>query len=229
MRLSLKVEKFCNPVIFTEKTGKSVEGRKKGYALRVLWQDGRNVDYCVIKGFPYVRRDSSNVGKHIEKAVLEIALKGAASEKDTQALRLSGVYTNVSKLVQDVRALFLAGVYSIDDMSITVCAQKTLSSYDPRPAFVRGIYYFNEHVATTKDLAPITEGETAQFLYVKRVLGCPPTDVLAYMNSHDIPEVTPDLNRMFEREVKSKVDKKLKIMGVTWMQVIGQMTMEDFI
>ena len=89
MRLGLKLEKWCDKVIFTEKSGKSEEGRKKGYAMHVCWQDGKVVDYNVIKGFAYVRRDASQICKHIEKAVIDIALTEKMADKVKESIKAS--------------------------------------------------------------------------------------------------------------------------------------------
>jgi DNA polymerase elongation subunit (family B) len=230
MRLGLKLEKWCKPVIFTEKSGKEVEGAKKCYGMHVLWQDGKAVDYVVVKGWSYVRRDSSPVCKHVEKAVLDIALKGSMDKKDQEFLCLPDkVNDDLILLVQLVRKKYLAGEFTLHDMSIPVAARKAIDDYDPVPATIRGIRYFNEHVAPKVGRPAIEPDATSRFLYVKRVAGLPATDVVVALDFDEMPPIDVDLNKMFDREVKGKLEKKLKVLGISWSRALGQTTMEDFL
>jgi DNA polymerase elongation subunit (family B) len=229
MKLGLKLEKWCKPVIFTEKSGKNEEGAKKCYAMYVRWQDGKEVDYTVIKGWSYVRRDSSPICKHVEKAVLDIALKNKMDEVDRTALLLpDDIGVDLVSLVQLVRKNYLAGAYSLHDMSIPVAARKNIDDYDPAPAFVRGIRYFNQHIAPKVGRPAIEPSETVRFLYIKRVTGLPSTDVTVAFDFDEMPNIDVDLPKMFKREVRGKLEKKLKVLGLTWSRVMGQTTMEDF-
>ncbi len=225
IRLRLKMEKWCRPVIFTEKNN-SDEGAKKCYAMRVLWQDGKDVDYTVVKGWAYVRRDTSAVCRHLEKAVIDLALAGRTDKKDTDSLGVTA--DNIMDLVINVRERYMANKYHIHDIAIPVVASKRLYEYDPVPAFVRGIKYYNEHVAPVLGRPAIQQGETVYFVYVRRVEGLPPTDVISAPDLTEIPLVV-NLGKMFEREVRGKIEKKLKVLGVQWYRVMGQTTMEDFL
>lgn len=229
VRLGLKLEKWCDKVIFTEKSGKSEEGRKKGYAMHVCWQDGKEVDYNVIKGFAYVRRDASQICKHIEKAVIDIALTEEIEKKDREGLGLgASLKTDVVEIVREVRRKYLAGEYSLEQMSFPAAARQAFKDYDPQPAFVRGILFFNQHIAPKVGRPAVEPGDTVNIIYIKHMAGYPPTDVIAFVEPEDLPPVKVDLRRMFKREVRGKVEKKLKVLGIPWSQVLGQMSLVEF-
>ena len=229
MRLGLKLEKWCDKVIFTEKSGKSEEGRKKGYAMHVCWQDGKVVDYNVIKGFAYVRRDASQICKHIEKAVIDIALTEKMADKDRKGLGLSEDFVaDVTELVREVRHKYLAGEYTLEQMSFPAAARQDFKDYDPQPAFLRGILFFNQHIAPKVGRPAVEPGDSVNIIYIKHMAGYPPTDVIAFVEQDEMPKMKIDLKRMFKREVKGKVEKKLKVLGIPWSRVKGQMSLAEF-
>ena len=144
MRLKLKVEKWGNPLIFTEHKDKKKkgEGRKKGWAMYVKYQDGLPVDYVVIKGFEYVKRDSSVICKFAQKATLYMMLKGVLEEKEKKILKLEEKDTkDVISIIRAIKENYKNGAYSIDEMAIPKRPGMDFKEYNPRPAFVRGAFY----------------------------------------------------------------------------------------
>ena len=60
-------------------------------------------------------------------------------------------------------------------------------------------------------------------LYVKRIEGLPPTDVLAFDDSivDKLPKLTVDYDRIIDVCVRSKIEKFLELIGSSWNEIIG--------
>lgn len=208
-QFGLKLEKWVNPILFKAET-------KKRYAMRVLWQDGKEVDYIKIKGFEYVRRDSSPIGKEVQKKIMDLTL----ADEDNKVL----------SYLRDVRDTFLSGGYSIDEIAYHTTIHKKLTHYDPQPEFIRGSIYFNQHIADKAGRPPIECEDGVRVLYVKHTNCGPATDVVCFFDESDVKDrVKPDLRKMFNREVRNRNEDLLHIIGLSWEKVKGQNDLESFL
>jgi len=197
--LTLKCDRFFGRVLFT--------GVKKRYAGRVVWEDGKNVDYLYIRGFEYVKRDASQVTKNVQKTVFELIMKNRKQE----------ILSFVRKIINSMKK----GEFTIGEIAIPKTIHKRFSEYKTKVDYVRGAIYANTYFGF--DIRP---GDTVKMVYVKEVPGYPSTDVICFIDEDALP-VKPviDWGKMIDRTVKRKVEKLLDLVGLSWERVKGTKTL----
>lgn len=196
-RLPLKIDRIFKRILFT--------GVKKRYAGWVVWEGGKEVDYIHIKGFEFVRRDSALITRRIQREVFERILKRGGE----------GVREYLREVVRKIKA----GEYSLREIAISKGIRKRFEDYETKPDYVRGALWANRYLK-----AGIRPGDQVHMLYVKRVPGYPPTDVVCFLDEDVIPEETVvDWEKMIDRAVKRKVEKLLELIGVSWEEIEGKL------
>jgi len=66
-------------------------------------------------------------------------------------------------------------------------------------------------------------------LYVSNVPShLPPTDVIAIEDNDTASGFVPDYDTIVDKVIKAKVEKILKVAGISWDEIIGQSTFEGF-
>lgn len=200
--LSLKLEKYASKTLFKRKKG-TTHGARKRYASRIIFEDGKDVDYINIRGFDYVRREASKVTKKLQYEVIETILR---KDPDT-------VPDIVRGYIKDV----LSGKFGIEDICMTPTLRKHPESYERPSAWVRGALYSNKWFGTD-----ITEDDTVKFVYIKSIKDYPHTDVLSVIDFDSIPtSFVVDLDKMVEKSIKNKVEEILELIGYSWGNTIN--------
>jgi len=193
--LRLKLDRFFGHILF--------KGVKKRYAGHVVFEDGKEVDYLHIKGFEYIRRDSSLVTRAVQRAVFEHLLRKG----------IGGLREILSETLERVRG----GGYGLREIALSKGIHQRFEDYDPKPDYVRGALWANKYLD-----AGIRPGDQVYMVYVKRTPGYPSTDVVCFLD----PEIVPgsfviDYEKMIKRTIEGKVDELLKLGGLSWGQVMG--------
>ncbi|MFP4188491.1 MAG: DNA-directed DNA polymerase [Halobacteriales archaeon] len=182
-------------------------GRKKRYAGKLVWKDGKELDEpdLDITGFEYKRSDVSGVTKEVQQEVIERILDGAG-------------FDEVSEYVRDVVDRFKDGEFGYDEVGVPGGIGQKLDSYDTDTAQVTGAKYANEHLGTN-----FTSGSKPKRLYVKRVKGdYPPTDVVCFEYPEQIPdEFEIDRDKMLEKTVRNPIERILEALGWSWSEVVN--------
>ena len=207
-KLSLKLDRYYKRVIFKRKKGTN-EGAKKRYAAHVTWEN-KEVDYIYIRGFEYVRRDSSTITKNMQKKLFDIILKGNREE----------VVTYIKSELDKVKT----GKYSLDEIAIPVTISKNPKAYGGHradgstigtPDYVRGCLYTNEWFN-----AGIKAGDFVKFLYIKKVYEYPQTDVISLITFKKPPvKFDVDMEKMQERTIRGKLEDIIELIGLTWNEI----------
>jgi len=179
-------------------------GRKKRYAGRLVWKEGKEVDDLDITGFEYKRSDVSQVTKEIQKEVISRILDGEG-------------FDEISAYLQDVVARFKNGEYGYDDVGIPGGIGQKLDSYDTDTAQVTGAKYANEHLGTN-----FTSGSKPKRLYIKRVKGdYKDTDVVCFEYPEQVPdEFEVDWDKMLEKTVQGPIERILEALDWSWSEVV---------
>jgi len=182
-------------------------GRKKRYAGKLVWKDGKGLDEpdLDITGFEYKRSDVSEVTKEVQQEVIERILDGAG-------------FDEVSEYVRGVVDRFKSGEFGYGEVGVPGGIGQKLDSYETDTAQVTGAKYANEHLGTN-----FTSGSKPKRLYVKRVKGdYPPTDVVCFEYPEQVPEeFEVDREKMLEKTVRNPIERILEALGWSWSEVVN--------
>jgi len=191
--LKLKIDHLYARILYA--------GVKKRKAAHVIWEDGKWCDYLLIKGFEYIRRDSSLVTREVQREVFEHLLRrGMEGLKDY----LSNVINSVSKR-------------TLREVAINKGVKKRFSQYKVKPDFVRGSIWANKHLN-----AGIHANDQVKMIFVKRTPGYPSTNVVCFLDEDIIPKnFIIDWEKIIDRTIKGKVDDYIKQGGLSWEMVMG--------
>lgn len=197
--LRLKTDRCFRKILFV--------GVKKRYAGHVIWEDGKDEDYLHIKGFEYVKRDSSIITKRVQREVLDSVLRKGVE-------RLKPYLGGLCKSMRNEE-------FSLREVAINKTIGKRFEDYKVKMDFVRGALYANKHFGS--DIRP---GDSAKMIYVRRVPGFPSTDVICFLDEEELP-VRPIVSwdKMIDRTVRRKIEKILNIAGMSWSKAMGQRTL----
>ena len=181
-------------------------GRKKRYAGKLVWKEGKEVDDVDITGFEYKRSDVAPITKEVQKAVIERIVEGEPVE-------------DVAAYLRDVVEEFKQGELDIDEVAIPGGIGQKLDEYDTDTAHVKGARYANEHFGTN-----FTSGSKPKRVYVERVTdeGYPPTDVICFEYPEQVPEgFDVDWDKMLEKTLQSPIERILEALGWSWSEVVS--------
>jgi len=194
----LEFDKIFNPIILLPET-------KKRYAGRVVWEKGKEANYIDVRGLEIRRTDSAEITKDIQLKVIEMILDGKRDE--------------IINYLRDIVKKIKNGEVSPYDLALNVGIQKSLASYGVSggiPYHIRAAMYSNRYFGTRFD-----KGDKIKVLYVKGVKGYPKTDVIAFTDDMRLPEIIIDYDKMIEVAVRSKVEKLLSVVNISWSEVEG--------
>ncbi|MDY7082410.1 MAG: DNA polymerase domain-containing protein, partial [Halobacteria archaeon] len=126
-------------------------GKKKRYAGKLIWKEGKEVEDIDITGFEYKRSDVARITKEVQERVIRMILEGEG-------------FDEVSEYLQDVVDNFKEGEMNYAEVGIPGGIGKKLDNYDTDTAQVKGAKYANENFGTN-----FTSGSKPKRLYIKRV------------------------------------------------------------
>ncbi len=194
-KLELKVDRHFDHLLF--------KGVKKRYAGHVVWEDGKTVDYLHIKGFEYIRRDSSLVTRAVQRETFEHLLRRG----------MGGLREFLTETLDKIHG----GQYSLREIALSKGIRQRFEDYATKPDYVRAALWSNKYLN-----AGIRPGDQIYFTYVKRTPGYPSTDVVAFLDESIIPDdFVVDYDKMIERTIQGKVDELIAQGGLSWAKVMG--------
>jgi DNA polymerase elongation subunit (family B) len=182
--IKMAFEKIFSEIIFTK--------AKKRYAGNLVWVDDKPAKELYIKGFEKKRSDFNIVGKEIQVTVFEMIL---AKKNKVE------VDTYIKKKREEIMK-----IKDLDLVAIPRGIKKDFNLYRVTNPYIRGAQYANKYLGEQ-----IRGGDKIKFLYVKEVIGKPPTKEVCYIRNP--PEVIIDWNKMFKRTVKNNIDRIYDAMG----------------
>ncbi|MEM3452508.1 MAG: DNA polymerase domain-containing protein [Candidatus Hadarchaeum sp.] len=207
---SIKMDLNCyaKRILFT--------GVKKRYAAHVIWQH-RPCDYLRVVGFEAIRSDQSKFTQEVQKTLFDLVLRGAREQ--TVAF--------VRKALEDFRK------QPLERIAFRKGIEMPLEQYGVKkgtgvPSHIRGAIYSNAVFGTSFGM-----GSKPLYLYVKGIVGKPPTDIVAF--ERRAPEgCAVDWERMEELTLRGKISDILDAAGITWDEIGGrasnrQRSLADFV
>lgn len=179
-------------------------GVKKRKAMNVVWEDGDFCDYLMVKGFEYIRRDSSLVTREVQRKVFEHLLRRG----------MEGLQEYLHQVIEDVKG----GKRSLREVALNKGIRKDkFEDYKSEPDFVRGALWANKHLD-----AQIRPGDQVKMVYVKRTPHYPSTDVVCFLDEDIIPDnFMIDWGRIIDRTIQGKVNDYIQQGGLSWEEVMG--------
>ncbi len=178
-------------------------GKKKRYAGRLVWKEGKDVDETDIVGFEIKRSDTPQITKVVQKKVMELILSGAG-------------YSDVKTYLADVIKKYRAGSYTLDEIGIPGGIGKGLDDYETDDAQVRGAKYANQYLHTE-----FGKGSKPKRIYIKSVTAkYPRTDVLCFEYGDQVPpEFVVDRELMLEKTLRQPISRIIEALGWNWTDV----------
>ncbi|WP_292367638.1 DNA-directed DNA polymerase [Methanoregula sp. UBA64] len=178
-------------------------GKKKRYAGRLVWKEGKDADQIDIVGFETKRSDTPQITKIVQGKVMEMILSGVE-------------YPEIKAYLGGIITKYRAGKYSLDEIGIPGGIGKSLDDYETDDAQVRGARYANQHLHTE-----FGKGSKPKRIYIKAVTGkYPKTDVLCFEYADQVPkEFVPDWELMLQKTIEQPISRIIEALGWTWDDV----------
>lgn len=180
---------------------------KKRYAQWVIFKEGKPTDKMDIKGLDVVRSSFPEDFKKIMKEVLWNILK----EKDKTAT--TDMIHNFKSGLKNSPVLNVMKNSGVKEISKYTKKRKPFTGYiSGTPAHVKSAINFNDLLTSNdiRDIEPITDGEKVKWAYLSNnPFGF---DTMALRGYQDPKEITDfveqyiDRNKIFEKELKNKLD-----------------------
>ena len=178
-------------------------GKKKRYAGRLVWKEGKDVNETDIVGFEIRRSDTPQITKIVQKKVMELILSGTG-------------YGEVKAYLSDIIKKYRAGSFSLDEIGIPGGIGKGLDEYETDDAQIRGAKYANLHLHTE-----FGKGSKPKRIYIKTVTAkYPKTDVLCFEYGDQVPpEFVVDRELMLEKTIRQPISRIIEALGWSWTDV----------
>lgn len=184
----LKFSKYLSTVTFT--------GVKKRYACHVIWEDGKSCDYIDVVGFEAVRTDQSRYARNLQRKLFDMILRGCREDEIREFIKSS---------ISEVKSK------PFTEICFTKGIDKPLDKYKTRPQHIRATLYSNMYLKTN-----FKSGDRVYILFVKNICNHPKTDVIAFDESTNLPDVEVDWDKMIEVNVRRPLESILEAFGLRW-------------
>ena len=156
-KLKLKFEKYYERIFFKE--------AKKRYAGLLVWKKGKKMRELDITGFEAIKSDSAPITAEMERELFLCILNG----------ELDKVNEVIKKYVEEAKSR------PLDDIALYKTLRKPLDQYSSNSPHVRAAIWANTFLGTK-----FGYGSRVKMIWVKRVIGLPPTNVVAYEDEEQI-------------------------------------------
>jgi DNA polymerase I len=178
-------------------------GKKKRYAGRLIWKEGKTTDEIDVVGFEIRRSDYPQITKNVQKRVMEMILHGEE-------------YESVKKFLGEVIRNYRAGRYSLDETGIPGGIGKDLSDYQMDDPHIRGAKYANKHLGME-----FARGSKPKRVYIKNVTGkYQKTNVLCFEYGDQVPpEFQVDWEMMLEKTLEQPISRIIEALGWSWTDI----------
>jgi len=190
-------------------------GKKKRYAGKITWKEGKDTEYIDITGFEYQRSDYCEVAKEIQKSVFDIILNEGTLEELSEY-----VNTEIDKIK--------SGEYNLDNVGIPGKYSGPPDDYDAPTIHSRGSHYTNQHLDEE-----ITIGSRPKGMYVDKIMSngegdSPPwprewnnkTPFICWMNPKMVPdEIVMDWDQLIDKQIKGPIQRLLQGTPWSWAEV----------
>ncbi len=200
----VKEDRYARNTLFVEMEGKK-RGAKKKYAQWIVREGGRECDYIEIKGFAFVRGNTSEVTRSLQQKVLEAVIR-----RQTE-----GLVKTIQEEIEKIRT----GTYDIDD--ITVPVNLGMKIEDAKS----GEYYLGAQYNIKHIKEEIVAGDRVRFFKAKYMPPGYPTPKgrwVAYIDKWSLPKgIEIDYDWLIDRTVRSPTERILDAAGISWMTVLG--------
>jgi len=180
---------------------------------RVVWEGGRERDYIQVTGDEAIKGNFSKYGREVTLKTIEYILMDKEEELISLLREAKDDFTLPDRRIK----------LDFDDIAFTIQLHQPLSKA-PNTSYYRGTRYANQYFNTD-----IRDEDMVKMIYVKRVPGYPPTDVICFLDQTNLPPgIVVDWDRMFNLTVKTKVESKLSLVNLSWNRILGQKSISDF-
>lgn len=197
---SFKVEYSTGyEAIFFRKRVNEKSGTKKVLAGKVIWKDGKEIEpYVEIIGMMARETSLPKISVMAQRKIIDMILNGKSKVEIADFTR---------KIINDFR------LYRLEDIAIPRAMGS--ETYINPPPWVRGILYSVKHFGHP---APAV-GQKIYYLWVERVIGGYPTDVVGWTDISYIPRdrLVIDEKKMIDAIFVAPLEPLLSSYGINWV------------
>jgi DNA polymerase elongation subunit (family B) len=210
-RFHIKEDRFAKTTLFI-KAKNSEEGAKKRYGQRIIRENGDPCDYILVKGFEYVRGNTSEITRKLQKEVIDYVLMDNIKEIIP---RIQGIIKNIN-----------SRVYDLDQITIPINLSKPFGpSIKSGGEYYDGANWNNKYVKES-----IISGDLVRYFQAKTCGRLPYNKWVSYLDAKNINDngIVPDYDWIINRSLKSPLESILSSAGISWDNIQGFQNMKDF-
>jgi len=185
-------------------------GKKKRYAGRLVWKEGKSLNELNVSGFETKRSDTSVIGKTLQEKVLTMIVDDVD-------------HGEIKMYLRDMVRKFRRGEFSLEEFGIPGGISKPLDRYENPDAHIRGAHYANRYFGTK-----FGAGSKPRRVYIKYVNGgYPSIDVVCFEYAEQVPvNFVVDLEKMLNHTFRPVV-RIIEALGWTWNDIDPTVTTLD--
>ena len=210
-RFQIKEDRFAKTTLFIEKKG-STEGAKKRYGQLIVREGGEACYYVLVKGFDYVRGNTSEVTRKLQKEVIDDVLMDKRDK----------IIVKIKTIVDRMKS----HGYELDQITIPVNLSMPFG-----PSITTGGEYYDGANWNNKYLKEsIIAGDMVRYFQAKNCGRFPYNKWVSYLDAKVISDnkIVPDYGWIIERTLKSPLENILSSADISWDNVLGFQDAKDF-
>jgi len=195
---NIEPEKHVFKIEFEKYFSALIIGKKKKYAGKTLWINGKKDVTTLVTGFEAKRSDTPAFTRKLQRELLDMILEGKSK---------IAILKFLNKKMEEIKTL------PIEEIGIPKGIQKDIDKYLVDSAHIRGCKYSNAFLGTH-----FNKGSKPKMIYIKKTPPkYPRTDVLCFDYQRQVPEgFEVDWDKMTTRLVKQKVKTIFEALDWTW-------------
>jgi len=208
-RFHIKEDRFAKTTLFIEKKGTGV-GAKKRYGQRIVREGGEPCDYILVKGFEYVRGNTSEVTRKLQKEVIDDILMDNITE----------LTTKIKTIMDSIKS----NKYSLDDITIPINLSQPFTEKKVSGEYYNGAIWNNMYIGES-----IIPGDLVRYFKAKSTGSLPHNEWVSYLEQSAVTSrgVVPDYDWIINRTLRSPLERILASVGISWDHVEGYKDVDD--
>ncbi len=203
-KFHIKEDRFASTTLFI-KAKNSEEGAKKRYGQRIIRENNDPCDYILIKGFDYVRGNTSEVTRKLQKEVIDQILMDDTTK----------IISNIQKIMKDIATK----EYDLDQITIPINLSKPFEKgIEVDGEYYDGAIWGNKYIGES-----IIGGDMVRYFKAKSCGNLPYNQWVAYLDADRVKKlgITPDYEWVVDRTLRSPLESILNAAGISWANIQG--------
>jgi DNA polymerase elongation subunit (family B) len=210
-RFHIKEDRFAKTTLFIEKKN-SQEGAKKRYGQRIVRENGDPCDYILVKGFDYVRGNTSEITRKLQKEIIDFVLMDNTKE----------IIPKIRDIINNINTR----KYDLDQITIPINLSKPFGpNIKTGGEYYDGANWNNKYIGES-----IISGDMVRYFQTKSCGRMPYNKWVSYLDSKNVQDrgIVPDYDWIINRTLRSPLESILSAAGIKWDNILGFQNAKDF-